>query len=63
MNNSNPKNTIIFPGFMEHHKTEKAYIVRSFFYSQTLLLYIIFINKPYSFIMYCVENNGETLFP
>jgi len=48
---------------MELHKTEKPYIVRSFFYSQTLLLYIIFINKPYSFVMYCVENNGETLFP
>jgi len=40
MNNSNPKTATIFPGFMEHHKTENAYKLRSFFYSQTLLFFI-----------------------
>jgi len=60
MNNSNRKTAVIFPGFMEHHETENVYIVRSFFYSRTLLFCILFVNKKYLHIMY---THGKSVLP
>ena len=63
MNNSNPKTTIIFPGFKKHHKNRKRLHFKKFLLlTNTSALYILH-KKAYYFIMYCVENNGETLIP